>query len=213
MMIRGVNLGGWLVLERYITPYQFALTDCHIEGNFCWYPNQLSAPPERHPSYQLCSLSQVQPIVAEQSNESSLVNADRPPCTPIRIENAFGNMDFPIDEKTLVQAFLQYNTTTMLTQEQRYRIAEQWLNFHFENFIRKSDLVRLKQANITHVRVPIPHWILGDDIRTQPPYNEIWVTGQRWKYFVRMCGWARELGLSVWPDIHTAPGSQNGFGR
>jgi glucan 1,3-beta-glucosidase len=39
--------------------------------------------------------------------------------------------------------------------------------------------------------------------------------GQHWKYFVQLCHWAsdrRELGLSIWPDIHTAPGSQNGFG-
>jgi glucan 1,3-beta-glucosidase len=223
-MIRGVNLGGWLVLERYITPYQFAITDCHIEGNFCWYPHQLSAPPVEHPSFQFCS--QVQSNVSEPTNVLSSESGDHQLrvndddmnepqryCKPVRIENAFGNVDFPIDEKTLVQAFLQYNTTKPLTHEQRYQIAEQWFNYHFEYFISKSDLERLQEANITHVRVPLPHWILGDDIRTQPPYKELWMPGQRWKYFARLCHWARDLGLSVWPDIHTAPGSQNGFGK
>jgi glucan 1,3-beta-glucosidase len=214
MMIRGVNLGGWLVLERYITPYQFAITDCHVEGNFCWYPNQLSAPPANHPSFQICSSSQLQPVASVSSNES-FADDDQPQrsCAPVRIQNAFGNIDFPIDEKTLVLAFLEYNTTTELTRDHRYKIAEEWFNYHFEYFIRKSDLERLQQANITHVRVPIPHWILGDNIRTEPPYNERWMAGDRWKYFVRLCHWAREFGLEVWPDIHTAPGSQNGFGK
>lgn len=33
----------------------------------------------------------------------------------------------------------------------------------------------------------------------------------QWLYFVRFVGWCREYGIQVWPDIHTAPGSQNGF--
>jgi glucan 1,3-beta-glucosidase len=237
MMIRGVNLGGWLVLERYITPYQFAITDCHLVGNFCWYPNQLSAPPVDDPIYQLCSLNNnnrnddIDMIPWQDESSSTIENnhsasKQQPYCTPVRIENAFGNVDYPLDEKTLVQAFLQHNTTTTttstrastttsttFTQEQRYHIAEKWFNYHFEHFITKSDLLRIQRANITHVRVPIPHWILGNDVRTEAPYHEVWMIGQRWKYFNRLCHWARELGLYVWPDIHTAPGSQNGFGK
>jgi glucan 1,3-beta-glucosidase len=236
MMIRGVNLGGWLVLERYITPYQFAITDCHLVGNFCWYPNQLSAPPVDDPMYQLCSLNNnnhndnIDMIPLQDVSSSTIENnhsrsKQQPYCTPVRIENAFGNVDYPLDEKTLVQAFLQHNTTTTTTStraattsttftyEQRYHIAEKWFNYHFEHFITQSDLIRIQQSNITHVRVPIPHWILGNDVRTEAPYHEVWMIGQRWKYFLRLCHWARELGLYVWPDIHTAPGSQNGFGR
>jgi hypothetical protein len=82
---------------------------------------------------------------------------------------AFGNINFPIDEKTMVQAFLEYNMTMKLTQDQQYQVAEQWFNYHFEYFICKSDLEWLQHANITHVRVLIPHWILGDDIRTEQP--------------------------------------------
>ena len=26
-----------------------------------------------------------------------------------------------------------------------------------------------------------------------------------------MVGWCKEEGIQVWPDLHTAPGSQNGF--
>jgi glucan 1,3-beta-glucosidase len=197
--IRGVNLGGWLVLERYIVPYQFSVTDCHVRGDLCWYPQQASAPPIDHPDYQLC---------------------DRTVCQPVRIENAFGNMDYPVDEKTLADAFLSAatlagdssttatssNNNTIGRQQQR-EIAERWFNYHFENFIKFEDLQKIKAAGITHLRVPLPHWIRGD-VRE----GESWIVGQRWEVFLRLCKWARSLDLQVWPDIHTAPGSQNGFG-
>lgn len=174
--IRGVNIGGWLLLERYISPYQFALTDCHLKGNFCWHEGALSAPSKESEEYKLCDASTLKR------------------CKPALQETVFGNQDYPVDEWHLSSAFSD--------QE----IATRWLNYHFENFLKKQDLQTLKDAGITHVRVPLPHWILGD-IREDEP----WIAADRWKYFTRMCGWAREIGLEVWPNIHTAPGSQNGF--
>ena len=41
--------------------------------------------------------------------------------------------------------------------------------------------------------------------------DEPWIDGDRWQYFLKLCEWCRDLNLQVWPDIHTAPGSQNGF--
>ena len=169
--IRGVNLGGWLMLERYITPYQFAVTDCHIQGDFCWYPGQASAPPG-HEKY-----------------------CDFKSCTPYLRENVLGILDFPFDEYNLGLAFAQNQS-----------IGEEWLDYHFQNFITEQHVRDLKKAGITHLRVPMPHWILGD-IREGEP----WLLGKRWDYFRVLVEWCREIGLFVWPDIHTAPGSQNGF--
>ena len=173
--IRGVNLGGWLVLERYITPYQFALTDCHLQGEFCWRKDQISAPPTDSPHYSSCEKNQQ--------------------CQPYLMENVYGKEDFPYDEYDLGLAF-----------EQNKSIGEQWLNYHFENFLQRSDLQTLQEIGLTHVRVPLPHWILGDIHEGEP-----WLLGHRWKHFVKLCGWAKEFNLQIWPDIHTAPGSQNGF--
>ena len=167
--IRGVNLGGWFVLERYITPYLYAITDCHVQGDLCWYANQTSAP---SPEAPLCDLEK---------------------CQPILVPSAFGYDDYPVDEYTLGQ---------VLGPE----IGAEWLNYHFENFITREDLVELKEAGLSHVRVPLPHWIMGDLLP-----GETWIVGQRWECFLRLLGWCRELGIQVWPDIHTAPGSQNGF--
>lgn len=182
--IRGVNLGGWLVLERYITPYQFAITDCHVRGDFCWYSGALSAPSPNDPTYKECNINN---------------------CQIVTIPNAYNKSDYPIDEVTLAQAFRGNNGTMSSTKFQK-NIAEQWFDYHFMNFIKMEDLVQIQQAGVTHMRVPVPHWIMGDVLPHEP-----WIVGKRWEAFVQVCKWARELGLQVWPDIHTAPKSQNGF--
>lgn len=152
---------------------QFAITDCHTRGDFCWYPGQLSAPPEGAP---LCDLTQ---------------------CQPIQLPNVFGKVnDYPLDEYHL---WPQFETPA---------IAEQWLNTHLENFVTRADIAAVAASGATHMRVPLPHYILGKDDTVDDP---VWVVGKRWQAFERIVQWARDYGLQVWPDIHSAPGSQNGF--
>lgn len=170
--IRGVNVGGWLLAERFITPYLFAITSCHLKGDFCFYPGQLSAPPTENKHHKYCDMYQ---------------------CEPHIIDSNLGGQEFPIDEYTLTKSFPSK------------ALAKEYLTFHWDNFVTKQDVKEMKDARVTHIRVPVPHWIMGD-IKDDEP----WVDGQ-WLYFVRFVGWCREYGLQVWPDIHTAPGSQNGF--
>jgi len=173
--IRGVNLGGWLVMERYITPYSFAVTDCHQRGNHCWYPGQIDAPSNTTRGYKLCDVKK---------------------CNAVLSENVFNKTDYPMDEWHMGVAF-----------EKHPKAGEEWLNFHFDNFVKKEDILALKKAGITHLRVPLPHWIVGD-VRGDEPY----IVADRWKYFLRLCEWVREIGgMEIWPNLHTAPGSQNGF--
>lgn len=188
--IRGVNLGGWLVLERYIVPYLFAVTDCHVEdGDLCWYPGQLSAPPSNDPDYALCDLYRCKPM--------------------LQVPITGGDPDYPLDEYTLAEAFLQGGASE---DDNQYRNengivnAERWFNAHFDNFITEADVQTLAESGLTHIRVPLPHWILGDVSNDEP-----WIVGTRWEAFLRLCEWARKHRIQVWPDIHTAPGSQNGF--
>lgn len=175
--IRGVNLGGWLVLERYITPYQFSLTDCHVQAtepsDLCWYEGALSAPPTHSLAYRECDLTRCQPFLQE---------------------NIFNHTDYPIDEWHLAAAFVDRD------------VATTWFNTHFANFVTQQDFARIQKAGLTHVRIPLPHWILGDVQDGEP-----WIVGHRWQALQRAVDWARALGLQVWPNLHTAPGSQNGF--
>lgn len=180
--IRGVNIGGWLVLERYIVPYQFAITDCHVRGELCWYPGALSAPTNMTDD-EVCDINRCHPVVPH----------------------------YPIDEWTLGQAFLQPHSnstksSSVIRTKQGIDIAERWLNSHLEHFVTEHDMIAMKNAGVTHIRVPLPHFMLGDVTDSEP-----WIVGKRWYYFCRMCAWARQYHIQVWPDLHTAAGSQNGF--
>jgi glucan 1,3-beta-glucosidase len=80
-------------------------------------------------------------------------------------------------------------------------IAKRYLNLHYNHFVTRDDIETLAKNGVTHVRVPLGHWILGD-VTPEEPY----VHASGWLYFVRLVGWCRSLGIQVWPDLHTAPG-------
>ncbi|KAL3907665.1 MAG: hypothetical protein SGILL_008778 [Bacillariaceae sp.] len=172
--IRGVNLGGWLLAERFISPYLFAVNTCTLKGDWCFYPGQLGAPHISSKSHKYCDLYH---------------------CQPHLLETAHGGLDYPTDEYTLFQSF------------ENSALAKEYMTFHWENFITKVDVQTLKKAGVTHIRVPVPHYMMGgDNIRDGEP----WIDGQ-YLFFCRFVGWARYYDIQVWVDLHTAPGSQNGF--
>lgn len=191
--IRGVNLGGWLMLERYITPYTFAVTDCHLRGDFCWYPGQINAPPNMG-----------------NDNDDDEKLCDLFACKPMMKENVLGQVDFPMDEYNLWRAFLDFQKADVSDKNKSIQIAEQWLQHHLDNFMKEEDIRFLAQSGVTHIRVPLPHWILQDQDEILARGN-VWIVGARWQAFQRLITWARKYKIQVWPDIHTAPGSQNGF--
>jgi glucan 1,3-beta-glucosidase len=205
--VRGVNLGGWLMLERYITPYTFAVTDCHLRGDFCWYPGQINAPPPSDGD--------------DQDDDDDDRLCDLYTCKPMLKDNVLGQVDFPMDEYHLWAAFLDYHQADVVdvtdnknkqqsNKNKGIAIAEQWLQYHLDNFMNEEDIRFLAQSGVTHIRVPLPHWILQNqtDILNN---GDVWIVGQRWQAFQRLVLWSRKYKIQVWPDIHTAPGSQNGF--
>jgi glucan 1,3-beta-glucosidase len=168
--IRGVNIGGWLLAERFITPYLFAVNSCHLQGDLCWYPGQVGAPENA----TICS-SECKPIHTVFTSDS---NADFHPRKSHNFEG------YPIDELTLGQAFVNKE------------IGQKYMERHWDTFVTREDLVRLKEAGVTHMRVPMSYWIRGD-IQA----GESWIPGG-WPYFVRFAKWSREIGLEIWADLH-----------
>ncbi|KAH8922479.1 glycoside hydrolase family 5 protein [Atractiella rhizophila] len=79
---------------------------------------------------------------------------------------------------------------------------------HYATFITRDDFVQIKEAGLNWVRIPIPYWALGDiwDVEEEP-----YLVGESWEYFLRAVGWARELGLRICLDLHSVPGSANGW--
>lgn len=78
MWIRGVNIAGWLLADRMITPYLFALNSCQLDGEFCFYPDQLSAPDPNSPQHKYCDLFFCKPHLIDShypTDEESLLNS------------------------------------------------------------------------------------------------------------------------------------------
>jgi glucan 1,3-beta-glucosidase len=129
--VRGINLGGWLVLEPFITPTIF----------------------EQH------------------------------------IENATGTI---MDEWTLCE---------QLGSEE----AKRQLKHHYETWVTEADFKRIAEMGFNHVRIPTGHWA----VHVTP--DEPFVPYLSWQYLLQGIQWARKYGLRVMVELHTAPGSQNGW--
>ncbi|KAF2091189.1 glycoside hydrolase family 5 protein [Saccharata proteae CBS 121410] len=128
--LRGVSLGGWLVLEPFITPSIF---------------------------------------------DNKTYNAD-------------GTI---VDEYTLCK--------TLGASE-----AKSILQPHWDSWVSLSDFQKIANAKLNMVRIPIGHWAF------QTFDNEPYVSGAA-AYLDKAIGWARQTGLKVLIDLHTAPLSQNGY--
>lgn len=129
--IRGINLGGWLVLEPFITPKLF---EQKIDNH----------PIPALDEWQLCER----------------LGADE---------------------------------------------AKRQLKEHYETFIVEEDFQKIAQMGFNHVRIPTGHWAL------QVFEGEPFVPHLSWQYLLRGVQWARKYGLRVMVELHTAPGSQNGW--
>lgn len=79
------------------------------------------------------------------------------------------------------------------------------LTKHRDTYITKSDFEYVKAHGVNTVRIPVPHFIFGDDPKFCDPYVPCI------EYLDRAFDWAEETGLKILIDLHTAPESQNGF--
>lgn len=146
--VRGVSLGGWLLLEPFITPGLFDRANALLEARY------------------------------------SRSAAERPRgCERI------------IDQWSL-HACLGHNASLQLVAP------------HWSSFVQRDDLRTLRDAGINVIRVPVPYWLVDIDADAGEPWCGL---SEMQLAFRRVLGWAVELGLKVFVDLHGAPGSQNGF--
>jgi len=85
-----------------------------------------------------------------------------------------------------------------------YDEAKGYMSHHWGTFFRYNDFVRMKSEGVTHVRMPIPYWSV--DIQQGEPFIE-----GNWEFILQAMRWMCDLDLKILLDLHTAPGSQNGF--
>ncbi len=79
------------------------------------------------------------------------------------------------------------------------------LKKHRDTYITLDDFKWIKAHGLNTVRIPVPHFIFGDDPKFCDPYVPCI------EYLDQAFDWAEETGLRILIDLHTAPDSQNGF--
>ncbi|KAF8883295.1 glycoside hydrolase superfamily [Infundibulicybe gibba] len=79
------------------------------------------------------------------------------------------------------------------------------LEDHYNTFVTEKDIAQIAGAGLNWIRLPIPFWAVD----TWP--GEPFLAKTSWKYIVRLLGWCRKYGIRVNLDLHTVPGSQNGY--
>lgn len=75
------------------------------------------------------------------------------------------------------------------------------IRIHRGEFIGESDFARIAKAGFNLVRIPVPYFVFGD----RPPFIGCL------KELDKAFNWADAYGLGILLDLHSVPGSQNGF--
>jgi glucan 1,3-beta-glucosidase len=90
---------------------------------------------------------------------------------------------------------------TYLCKELSEVAKQERLKTHRDSYITDRDFAYLADKGMDMVRIPVPFFIFGD---YEPFAGCI-------QYLDRAFDWAEKYGLKVLLDLHTVPGSQNGF--
>lgn len=91
----------------------------------------------------------------------------------------------------------EYYLPTQLSKE----VYEARIQIHRSEYITERDFATIKSWGMNAVRIPVPYFIFGDC----PPF--IGCVEELDKAF----NWAGKYDLKILIDLHTVPGSQNGF--
>ncbi|KAH7929557.1 glycoside hydrolase family 5 protein [Leucogyrophana mollusca] len=79
------------------------------------------------------------------------------------------------------------------------------LEDHYKTFITEQDIAEIAGAGLNWIRLPIPFWAI-EKWDFEPFLEKVC-----WPYILRVLQWARKYGIRVNLDLHTIPGSQNGY--
>lgn len=81
------------------------------------------------------------------------------------------------------------------------------LQKHFDEWMTEDDWKAIKDAGLNHVRIPVPYFMFKEAVGPNAPY----LTLNRFAKLKEGVQMAKKYGLKVWIDLHSVPGSQNGF--
>ncbi|WP_407886547.1 glycoside hydrolase family 5 protein [Levilactobacillus sp. N40-8-2] len=88
-----------------------------------------------------------------------------------------------------------------LAQDLPTAVYETRIKMHRAEFITEADFITIANRGFNAVRIPVPYFIFGD----RPPFVGCV------QDLDHAFAWAEAYGLQILIDLHTVPGSQNGF--
>lgn len=91
----------------------------------------------------------------------------------------------------------EHNLPLQLPKE----VYEARMKMHRAEYITERDFTRIRSIGMNAVRIPVPYFIFGDRESFIGCIEEL----------DKAFNWAEKYGLQILIDLHTAPGSQNGF--
>lgn len=83
-------------------------------------------------------------------------------------------------------------------EEEKYN---QRVKIHRDSFITEADFKELQTHGVNLVRIPVPYFIFGD----RKPFSGCI------EYLDKAFQWAEKYDIQIMIDLHTVPGSQNGY--
>ncbi|KAG6849606.1 hypothetical protein H0H93_006963 [Arthromyces matolae] len=84
------------------------------------------------------------------------------------------------------------------------------LEDHYNTFITEADIAQIAGAGLNWIRLPVPFWAI-ETWPGEPFLAQRNQTYMRNRYIERLFGWCRKYGIRIKLDLHTMPGSQNGY--
>ena len=88
-----------------------------------------------------------------------------------------------------------------LPQKLQREVYEARIQIHRSEYITERDFAAIRSWGMNAVRIPVPYFIFGD---CAPFIGCV-------KELDKAFNWAEKYGLQILIDLHTVPGSQNGF--
>ncbi|PWN43936.1 glycoside hydrolase [Ceraceosorus guamensis] len=117
------------------------------------------------------------------------------------LENWQGNSIFltlDLVDQTLTD---EYSWSIAVGKEEGAKRLKEWYATRYT----EDDFKQIKAAGLNMVRIPVSHWMLNAS-DTEP-----YIGGIQLPFLKQGLKWAQKYNLSVMIDLHTAPGSQNGY--
>ncbi|TFK42709.1 exo-beta-1,3-glucanase [Crucibulum laeve] len=115
--------------------------------------------------------------------------------SPALYEPYLNNAQPAVDEWTLSQAMAADTANGGISQ----------LEKHYRTFITEKDFAEIASAGLNFVRIPIGYWAV------ETKDGEPFLAKTSWTYFLKAIKWARKYGIRINLDLHSVPGSQNGW--